>query len=611
MPLRDDLLNPIPGENPCGENLRYNPVYDKIKEARREEDDVPQGDWQYERKTADYPVVLKLAGEALATKSKDLQIAVWLTEALIKTESFAGLRAGLDLISGLIGNFWDCLYPEIDDGDLELRAAPLDWLGSRMDTTLRSLPITKSGYSWYQSREARLVGYEDESAEEEKREARAAAIAEGKITGEDWDKAFNSTPKGFYVNLESTLDGILESIDSLSALCGDKFGNDAPSFSPLKTTIEELRHSVHGLLQKKRESEPDDSSAGAEAPPEDAAPEESSSWAEEAPTAAAQPKVRPRGGPLAPEPVDKDDAYRRIISVAAFLRREDPYSTTPFLLLRGLRFGELRSAGSELDPNLLEAPPTEVRQSLKKAANDGDWQQVIEIAETAMGMPCGRGWLDLQRYVYRAAYEMSYTQIQAVIRAEVNALLADYPILRQAILLDDTPAANPETQSWLDEIAPVAAAAPAAAEEEPVYAPPPVVGERAYQMQEDGLQTPDAYELAQEAAQSGRQQEAIEIMMREAAAEKSGRGRFQRRLQLAHLCISMGYEQIAHPILEQITAEIDSRGLEGWEAAAFVAQPFSLLYQCLAKSKAAPELKQKIYDRICRLDPLQALACRR
>jgi type VI secretion system protein ImpA len=608
MPLRDDLLNPIPGENPCGENLRYAAVYDKIKEARREEDDVPQGDWQYERKTADYPLVLKLAGEALATKSKDIQVAVWLIEALIKSEHFTGLRAGLDLISGLIGNFWDGLYPEIEDGDLELRAAPLDWLGSRMDASLRSLPITKTGLNWYQFREARAVGYEDENADSTKQEARTAAIADGKLTGEDWDKAFNGTPKTFYVNLESTLDGILEVIESLSGLCGDKFGAEAPSFSPLRTTIEEIRHTVHGLLQKKREAEPDEAAAGGEAPAEEATPEESSSWTEEEPAQAAPPRARPKGGPLAPEPVDRDDAFRRIISVAAFLRREDPYSTTPYLLLRGLRFGELRSAGSDLDANLLEAPPSETRQSLKKAANDGDWQQVIEIAETAMGLPCGRGWLDLQRYVYRAAYELSYTQIQTVIRAEMNALLLDYPGLRHALLLDDTPAANPETQSWLDEIAPVAPAAPS---EEPEYSPPLIAEERISHTQEGGSQTPDANELAQEAARSGRQQEAIEILMREAAAEKRGRGRFQRRLQLAHLCISMGYEHIANPILEQITAEIDARGLEGWEAPDFVAQPFSLLYQCLAKSKAAPEVKQKIYDRICRLDPLQALACRR
>jgi len=604
MPLRDDLLNPISGENPCGENLRYAPVYDKIKEARREDDDAPQGEWQRERKTADHALVIKLAGEAIASKSKDLQLAVWLTESLLKAESFAGLRFGLDLIRGLIENFWDNLYPEMEDGDLELRAAPLDWLGSRMDAPLRSLPITRTGVNWYKYKEARAVGYETDTDDPAKVEARANAIAEGKMSGEEWDHAFQATPKSFYANLELTLDGILESIESLSGLCGDRFGDAAPTFSPMRTTLEEIRHSVHQLLQKKRETEPDETAESSEPAVDEPEIEEAASLSESEPAAEARPKARSRGGPLAPDPVDRDDAFRRIIKVAEFLRREDPCSATPYLLLRGLRFGELRSAGYDLDPNLLDAPPTEIRQSLKKAAGESDWQQVIEIAESAMAMPCGRGWLDLQRYVYRAAYELGYTQIQAAIRAEVNGLLADYPALREATLLDDTPAANPETQSWLVEISP----APLETTAEPVYALPPVIAE---ETAAGAPHAPDANDLAMEAARQGRQQEAIEILMREAAAEKSGRGRFQRRLQLAQLCMSMGYEHIAHPILEQITAEIDSRELEGWEAPAFVAQSFSLLYQCLAKSKADPEVKQKIYDRICRLDPLQALACGR
>ena len=65
--MRDDLLNPIPGDNPGGENLWYDPVYDKIKEARREEDDAPQGEWQYDRKVADWKSVVKMAGDAIAT----------------------------------------------------------------------------------------------------------------------------------------------------------------------------------------------------------------------------------------------------------------------------------------------------------------------------------------------------------------------------------------------------------------------------------------------------------------------------------------------------------------------------------------------------------------
>src|SRR6266566_3867190 len=91
MPLREDLLQPIPGSNPAGANLRYDPIYDKIKEARREEEDVDQGDWKRTRKVADWPQVIKLAGDALATKSKDLQIAAWLTEAMLKQEALGGL----------------------------------------------------------------------------------------------------------------------------------------------------------------------------------------------------------------------------------------------------------------------------------------------------------------------------------------------------------------------------------------------------------------------------------------------------------------------------------------------------------------------------------------
>ncbi|HMD69983.1 MAG TPA: type VI secretion system protein TssA, partial [Bryobacteraceae bacterium] len=306
MPLRDDLLNPIPGENPSGANLRYAPVFDKIKEARRADDDAPQGDWQFERKTADYAVVIKLAGEALATKSKDLQVAAWLTEAILRKEGFAGLKAGLELIKGLVENFWDTLYPELDDGDAEMRAAPLEWLGTRMEPALRSVPLTRAGANWFKFKESRTVGYEAAADTDAKVEVRNAAIAEGKMSGEEWDGAVAGTPKAFYAGMEETLDGILEVLESLNALGEEKFGDVAPSFGPMRTTVEEIRHTVHGLLQKKREVEPDE---GAEAPAtaesaEEPAPEPS--WQEPAP-GAAPAKPKPRGGPIAAEPVDRDD----------------------------------------------------------------------------------------------------------------------------------------------------------------------------------------------------------------------------------------------------------------------------------------------------------------
>src|ERR1035438_10157914 len=116
MIVVDELLQPIAEDNPSGADLRYDPVYDAIREARRADDELNQGAWQKERKVADYPLVISLSSNALKKKSKDLQIAAWLTDALLNKDEFPGLVGGLQLFHGLLGKFWDTIFPQIEDG---------------------------------------------------------------------------------------------------------------------------------------------------------------------------------------------------------------------------------------------------------------------------------------------------------------------------------------------------------------------------------------------------------------------------------------------------------------------------------------------------------------
>jgi type VI secretion system protein ImpA len=260
MPLRDDLLNPIPGDNPSGVYVRHDTkllLYDKIKEARRQDDALSQGDWEHERKLADFPLEKKLAEEALATKTKDLQLAAWLTEAQVNLEGYAGLLLGLNLCAGLIRDFWDTLYPPIEDDDLELRSGPLDFLGSSLDFPLKSRPLAKAGYDWFQYKESRSVGYDDPSRSDKERKDREQKIADGKLSAEAFDKSFAETPKAFYFQGEKDLDGCLVALKSLDEICDEKFGSSGPAFGKLRSALEEVRHSVHALLEKKRETEPD------------------------------------------------------------------------------------------------------------------------------------------------------------------------------------------------------------------------------------------------------------------------------------------------------------------------------------------------------------------
>jgi type VI secretion system protein ImpA len=139
--------------------------------------------------------------------------------------------------------------------------------------------------------------------------------------------------------------------------------------------------------------------------------------------------------------------------VARWLRQQDASNPIPYLLLRALRWGELRANGNEVSSDLLEPPPQNLRLLLRKLSAEGNWSEVIETCENAMVQPCGRAWLDLQRYFLQACEKMGGREaVSKAVLSELKALLAEYPNLPRMTLLDDTGTANPETQAWLEEM---------------------------------------------------------------------------------------------------------------------------------------------------------------
>jgi len=600
MPLREDILAPIPGENPSGIDLRYDNkllIHDKIKEARRQDDDLSQGDWQSERKTANFPLVVKLAQDTLATVSKDLQVAAWLTEALLQTERFDGLRQGLELTHKLMIEFWDTVYPVIEDGDRELRAVPLAWIGSKLDFPLRSTPICGAGYSWFIYKDSRVVGYEDQAKTDKDKKNRSTMLANGKIAPEVFDKAFAETPKAFYLKAEKDLDASIEALASLEKYCDEIFEDDAPAFGTLKTGLTEVRHTIHQLLEKKREKEPDpvEEEPAAEVALEGAQTDEGDG---------ATVAVTGFASSFTAEPADRRQAVASIAGAAAFLRKREPFSPAPYLLLRALRWGELRTATRLGDSNLLEAPPTELRQQIKRLALNKKWSELLEAGEQAMALPGSRAWLDLQRLSVAActALGTDYQPIARAIQSELRALLNDLPELLEITLMDDTPAANQETRAWLIGL-------------QTPTPPPQTEGDEASEeapAQLNGTPTwlapsVDAYVLAKDALAAGQEEKAFAIMRTEVGRQRSGRRRFRRTMQMIELAIAAGKDGIAQPLLEDIATTIENHKLDAWEDPDQVASDLLKLMRYSKKIQGSSSDKQKLFERICRLDPVQAL----
>ncbi|HUF28323.1 MAG TPA: type VI secretion system protein TssA [Gemmatimonadaceae bacterium] len=595
---REDLLAPISGPSRAGADLRYEPVYDQIKEARREDDDAPQGEWQRARKTADWALVTRLTAEVLATKSKDLQVAAWMTEAQLRRQGIAGLRDGLVLIRSLLEEYWNDLHPALEDGDAELRAAPLDWLGLRLDTAVARIALNTSGHDLFAYRTSRAVGYEkDVENDEARQEARAAAIADGKLTAEEFDQGFESTPKAWYKTLVADLGAALDALRQLDATSRERFGDLAPSFRRLEDALGEVRHVAGQFLKRKLELDPD--------PVGDVAVD-MTAVQDEVAAGGAAPAARGRGSPagLAAEPLSREDAAERVASAARFLRRQNPRSPAPYLLLRGFRWGELRANGSAPDPKLLEAPPTHVRSQLKGFLLDGRWEDLLEACESLMATSHGRGWLDLQRYTLTACAGLGteYDHVSSAIRAELRTLLGDIPALAEMMMMDDTPTANAETQAWLRDVILAGGAEPSAALEL-LRGAASAPGHGATERRAD-----PALEHALAEVRAGRAQKAIQGLMRDVEREKTPRGRFLRQVQIAELMVEGGLQSVARPILEDLVTEIEAHKLDDWEGGELVARPLSLLYRCLADGNGGDEaMMQNLYLRICRLDPVQAI----
>ncbi|MBC7900173.1 MAG: type VI secretion system protein TssA [Saprospiraceae bacterium] len=331
----DALLQPFEGENPSGESLRYSGIYDEISESRRADDVLDRGDWQSELKVADFRRVIELAVPALETKSKDLQIAVWLSEALTKEYGFAGLRDGLNLVIGLQENFWDTLHPEIDEGDMESRANAIAWLDLKGAFAIQQAPITAgAGYSYFDWDDSKRFEIPDnfESLEGEQQQKYAdlkeQAERERRVTADMWRKAKSQTRRQFCEEVNYIVGECLAAFDNLNRVIEEKYDrNQMPGLTNLKKAMDDVQTQVKRLLDEKRLEEPDENDAF----------EETSEAGENG-----DGQVISTGGSASSGAINgRRDALKRLGEIAAFFQRTEPHSPVAYLVQRAVKWGNM------------------------------------------------------------------------------------------------------------------------------------------------------------------------------------------------------------------------------------------------------------------------------
>jgi type VI secretion system protein ImpA len=268
----DILLDPISADQPVGADLRWTPDWDRITEARRADDPLASGKWaKKERKAADWRLTYELATSLLQERSKDLQLAMWLTEAGMKLHGFSGLRDGLAIARELMVRYWnEGLYPKIEDGP-EDRAGPFDWLNDKLVDSISAIAITAredggTDYSLLDLQDARRVGSEanchtaDGELDPNKKRAYDQALDNGHISMEMFEHAVKKSRRAAYEELYSDVVQTYDEFKALEKVIDEKFGEAAPNLSACRGTLGDIKQAASDILDKLRLAEPDEPS---------------------------------------------------------------------------------------------------------------------------------------------------------------------------------------------------------------------------------------------------------------------------------------------------------------------------------------------------------------
>lgn len=316
------LLEPISAEAPSGLSLRYEGTYDRIREARREDDpSLPMGEWETKLKVADWNLVERLCREALLKKSKDLQLATWLAEAWLKRYRVQGLTSGLSLIAQLVDRYYEQgLHPALgEDDDASSRMALVEWIDDVFTDRVRTMALGSNpdgqGFSlldWEGAGQTVAADPEGQTATRPSHEALLAKVSLGGTTR--WTDVANDAAASIVA---------AQSVEQAFAA----HVKQPPTLRRLRETLATIEQLARNAAQ-----------TSGEAAPAPAADEPAGATDDVAMFGASA--VTSSSGPIK----SRADAYYRLAEAAEYLMRTEPHSPVPYLVKRAVQWGNMSLA---------------------------------------------------------------------------------------------------------------------------------------------------------------------------------------------------------------------------------------------------------------------------
>ncbi|HTV42647.1 MAG TPA: type VI secretion system protein TssA [Candidatus Sulfotelmatobacter sp.] len=315
----EELLKPISGEKPCGEDLSYDPGIQQLETLMKGKPET-----QFSAaEPPDWKALNDLCLELWA-RSKDLRVATTLSLASLKMDGLPAFRESLLTIKGMVAGYWETFYPLLDPTDnndptqrvnlIAALATPMATYGDPMRflERLREAPLTDS----------RQIGRFSLADIMNVESGKAAGDGQPSITAAQIEAAFRDTnPETLQKINQSVADSIalIKEIDTI--LTAQVGANRAPDLTELPKQLIEMQKRLAPYVAVE--------AAG------DGAPAEGAAGGATPGTAPAAP----RG--ITGEVQSRKDVVKMLDKICEYYKKNEPSSPVPFILQRAQRWAEM------------------------------------------------------------------------------------------------------------------------------------------------------------------------------------------------------------------------------------------------------------------------------
>ena len=334
----ESLVAPIADDNLVGSDIRQDTsptsIYNSIKDARsaaRAAERHSMFDEDSNEAMTHWHKILELAPDILKNHAKDLEVASWYTEALIRRAGFQGLRDGFNIIHQLIDKYWDNVYPLPDEEDgIETRVASLSGLNGEgaegvLIAPIRNVTITEGSdpgpFSFWQYKQALDI---QKIADDNTRQKKASKIG---YTIEDIENAVANSSEEFFVNLRDDISTSINEYRQISSMLDQLCGtHEAPPTSNIINTLEDalsvIKHIARFKLPVESSNEEDIGDMDSEG---NVIQEGANGVATILPGA-----IKTR-----------TDAFRHLNNISEFFRKTEPHSPISYIIDKAVRWGDM------------------------------------------------------------------------------------------------------------------------------------------------------------------------------------------------------------------------------------------------------------------------------